>query len=153
MIQPGFEPGSSECMSVRCSYQLSHWSSGIGAEDRWYIDTAHFSGWISLVYIYIGFTLHGECQSNSPYWVTEVLSAAAPARADWKHFYFQKETIQIVRRPRFKCWMDLTVFFLLSSNFASSANKHVGKYREATKEKLMAFEACSWLHHRCLNWY
>ena len=24
-------------MPVRCSYQLSHWSSGIGAEDRWYI--------------------------------------------------------------------------------------------------------------------
>ena len=24
-------------MLVRCSYQLSHWSSGIGAEDGWYI--------------------------------------------------------------------------------------------------------------------
>ena len=24
-------------MLVRCSYQLSHWNSGIGAEDRWYI--------------------------------------------------------------------------------------------------------------------
>ena len=38
-------------MPVRCSYQLSHWSSGIGTEDRWYIsiDTAKFSGWIFLV--------------------------------------------------------------------------------------------------------
>ena len=37
-IQPGFEPGSSEYSS----HQLSQWSSGIGAEDRWYlsIDTA-----------------------------------------------------------------------------------------------------------------
>ena len=35
---------------VRCSYQLSHWSSGIGAQDRWHlsIDTVRFSGWISL---------------------------------------------------------------------------------------------------------
>ena len=24
-------------MSVRCTYQLSHQSSGIGAEERWYI--------------------------------------------------------------------------------------------------------------------
>ena len=34
---------------VRCSCQLSHWSSGIGAEDRWYlsIDTFRISGWIS----------------------------------------------------------------------------------------------------------
>ena len=43
-IQPGFEPGSSE---FRCSYQLSHWSSGIGTEDRC-IDTGRFRGWISL---------------------------------------------------------------------------------------------------------
>ena len=35
---------------VRCSYQLSHWSSGIRAEDRWHlsIDTIWFSGWIPL---------------------------------------------------------------------------------------------------------
>ena len=34
---------------IRCSYQLSQCSSGIGAEDRWYIfiDTVQFSGWIS----------------------------------------------------------------------------------------------------------
>ena len=34
---------------VRCSYQLSHWSSSIGAEDRWHlsIDTIWFLGWIS----------------------------------------------------------------------------------------------------------
>ena len=48
-------------MLVRRSYQLSHWSSGIGAEDRCYIsiDIAQFAGWIS-----VGFTLHGECQST-----------------------------------------------------------------------------------------
>ena len=42
---------------VRCSYQLSHWSSGIGAEDRWYlsIDAFRISGWISQS---VGFTLH-----------------------------------------------------------------------------------------------
>ena len=36
-------------MPVRGSYQLSHWSSGIGAEDRRYIsiDTAQLSDWIS----------------------------------------------------------------------------------------------------------
>ena len=34
---------------VRCSYQLSHWSSGIGAKDRWYlsIGTFQISGWIT----------------------------------------------------------------------------------------------------------
>ena len=41
-IQPELEPGSSKFF-VRCSYQLSHWSSDIGAEDstmvtvQWYI--------------------------------------------------------------------------------------------------------------------
>ena len=36
---------------VKSSYQLSHWISGIWAEDRWYIsiDTAQFSGWISFL--------------------------------------------------------------------------------------------------------
>ena len=36
---------------VRCSYQLSHWNSSIGAaRGRWHlsIDTVQFSGWISL---------------------------------------------------------------------------------------------------------
>ena len=38
-------------MPVRCSYKLSHWSSGIGAEDRWYISTdiVQFSDWIFFV--------------------------------------------------------------------------------------------------------
>ena len=50
-IQPGFEPGYSE-------FQLSHWSSGIGAEDRWGLSrvpyklnrvlTAH-TGWLLLL--------------------------------------------------------------------------------------------------------
>ena len=42
-IQPGFEPGSSEFQSYICSCQLSHWSSDIEAEDRWYmsIDTVN----------------------------------------------------------------------------------------------------------------
>ena len=35
---------------VRCSYKLSHWISGIGAEDRWHlsIDTVRIPGWIFL---------------------------------------------------------------------------------------------------------
>ena len=37
-------------MVVRCSYQLSRWSSDIGADGRWHlsIDTVWFLGWISL---------------------------------------------------------------------------------------------------------
>ena len=46
-IQPGLNLG---LLNSGCSYQLSHWSSGIGAEDRWHlsIDTVRFSGWIFL---------------------------------------------------------------------------------------------------------
>ena len=38
-------------MPVKCFYQLSHWISGIWAEDGWYIsiDPVQFSGWISLL--------------------------------------------------------------------------------------------------------
>ena len=52
---------------VRCSYQLSHWSSGIGADDRWYlsIDTTRTLGWISQS---VGLTLQ--------YWVPKYVSAA-----------------------------------------------------------------------------
>ena len=44
-------------MLVKCLYPLSYWSSGIGAENKWYvsIDTFCFSGLISLP-----FNLHGE---------------------------------------------------------------------------------------------
>ena len=33
---------------ARCSYQLSHWSSGTGAKDRWHLslDTIRLTGWI-----------------------------------------------------------------------------------------------------------
>ena len=43
---------------VRCSYQLSYWSSGIGAEDR-SIDSLVLR--LSVLFI-VGFTLHGEGQ-------------------------------------------------------------------------------------------
>ena len=56
-IQPGFKPGSSEFYSDALTMQLSHLSSGIGAQDRWYlsVDTFQISGWISQS---VGFTLH-----------------------------------------------------------------------------------------------
>ena len=43
-------------MPVKFSYQLSRWSCGIGADDRWCIsiDTFWFSGWVSAW----AFTLH-----------------------------------------------------------------------------------------------
>ena len=63
-------------MPVRCSYQLSHWSSGIGAEDGWYIH--RHRSILRLDLISVGFALHGECWSNSPYSSTEELFAATP---------------------------------------------------------------------------
>ena len=44
-IQPGFEPGSYEFWSDDLTNWATAWSSGIGAEDRWYIsiDTAQLS--------------------------------------------------------------------------------------------------------------
>ena len=44
-IQPRFKPGSSEL--VRRCYQMSYWSSDVGAEDRWCKSILQFSGWIS----------------------------------------------------------------------------------------------------------
>ena len=64
-------------MPVRCSYQLSHWSSGIAVEDGWYIsiDTAQFAGWISLRGVFGYFTMSckdgglSEAGNELPSWV------------------------------------------------------------------------------------
>ena len=51
-------------MPVRWSYQLTHWSSGIEAEDRWYVYIHRHSSILRLDLFSVGFTLHGECWSN-----------------------------------------------------------------------------------------
>ena len=49
-IQPGFEPGSFELCSHALTNCMSHWSSGIRAEDRWHlsIDAVRLKCWIFL---------------------------------------------------------------------------------------------------------
>ena len=78
---------------------MSYWSSGIGAEDRWYlsIDTAQVSGWISP-------RLGKLCMISA-----EVLCAATSELGNSSSYSVCVPSE--FRGPRFESWLDLNVFF------------------------------------------